>query len=1268
MIQFIFKSTIISLFLLILSACGGGSDSDPESSIDIQGVRTGVFQDSPIANIGYRTQTRSGTTNILGEYHYLEGESVTFFIGNMEFPSVLAKPLITPLDLADTDDTSDSMVVNVVRLLQTLDENDDPGDGIRIPETANAIAEPLDFSVSISDFENDARVTSLLANLGKVTEFSGLVNSEEAMSHFESSLNNTYEMSAYDNIWADDNRYQINATFFTKGNQCRMSADEGYSTTNCYIENDEISIAYDSAVGTYSPSSITVINFPNFDTLEPVSAEFHYESAVQSEIIPEGNYDVSGMAFSGKFNEGIEWTEATSVFTVNSDGSCSLGFFPINIPYKTCTLKGNAINFVMESGSTAAGAGTVTENAVTLYIVDENPDPSSNKNFTLYIHGTRSENIDVELDEEVNTDVELDSDTTSLIIAPSSVPAVKVNSSAFAEVSVSDGIAEIPENKSNETQVISALAEDDSIIYISAFKPGNKSVELNALTTIKFILSQVPGIDNIIDLNDQEAFNSLIKLNEFSSLRNYISSNSDWSKDGNETYKILLSKAFEALNNFGRVEGSTGAQYSQIKQLTNTYQADYFIVKDKVDVVLSTSSNRQFAEDGLTISPVSMDDKQFTIKISNALKRTIVAIYSSEDPEKITDVYFDPLSVNVFTVSSGGLFSPESVEITMPNDYLAEKNDSFGLYTYGPGLGSKLPSTGLAASAFYYAITKTVFDNFVAPTLAVSGIPKSVLIKSFDAAVLKAFSEKAEIKLLISNQDYLKLAYELYRFYEEVKWNAIKLYVMEISEDYAKGKFLDALNKVVGTTINTFFSGIAVTATAAQNAINLPFIASADMALHWRFLNRLDTNLSFYAPTSSTDINLGYMQQEDLKEISKDSNYWLNDYEGDCIPTAESDNVSYISGVTICKAYYIDAQFGSTTEIEFTIYCNKPESTKSHIQSIPCREARIKSSLLDESDTVFKPTSEGSAVIKFSYEFEGFKEHKVSLVVVDTEGAEKEYKLSIQLFGLFPHVVPYFKDEPLQYSYFEPESKIATVEDIEIQCCDAGTNSISKNIKLVNEYKGIARIYDFEWITSSPNVDIEFDVRTLLSYSGNAGSSAATYNLTYTQPSDNAEDEMVVLRFKSRDPYPLGRDSAPISWDGQENYYSIDVNLKLKPIKKLNVRGDWKLTYSTTQYHCETDPEACGRAYQHEWFTVIEDGQYTINHKTKLWGGEIIDQYEWIVTSTPINETSGYGLVKIKVNELLSYGFRYTDTEQNRFEIPAASNDPHSMGMVLERL
>lgn len=167
-----------------LHGCGGSSDDDSTTTPPEPETRTGIFVDSPVINIGYRTDSQAGTTNELGEFKYLEGEMVTFFIGDLEFPTVPASAVVTPLDLAGTNDTHNQAVTNMVRLLQSLDEDGDPDNGIAIPEGAAANSLAVDFSVDPGQFV--PLVTNLVANSGSAT--TSLVAEAEARDHFEEQL------------------------------------------------------------------------------------------------------------------------------------------------------------------------------------------------------------------------------------------------------------------------------------------------------------------------------------------------------------------------------------------------------------------------------------------------------------------------------------------------------------------------------------------------------------------------------------------------------------------------------------------------------------------------------------------------------------------------------------------------------------------------------------------------------------------------------------------------------------------------------------------------------------------------------------------------------------------------------------------------------------------------------------------------------------------------------------------------------------------------
>jgi hypothetical protein len=115
----------------------------------------------------------------------MPGEKVTFFIGSMDFPEVSATTVVTPLDMASTKNTNDPAVVNILRLLQTLDKDGNPDNGITITEVAADFAEAVNFEVPVEDFELSQTAIYLISNAGQddtVVEFVGV---QAAVAHFE---------------------------------------------------------------------------------------------------------------------------------------------------------------------------------------------------------------------------------------------------------------------------------------------------------------------------------------------------------------------------------------------------------------------------------------------------------------------------------------------------------------------------------------------------------------------------------------------------------------------------------------------------------------------------------------------------------------------------------------------------------------------------------------------------------------------------------------------------------------------------------------------------------------------------------------------------------------------------------------------------------------------------------------------------------------------------------------------------------------------------
>ncbi len=168
-----------------LSGCGGSGSSSTtatEETTTPENTKTGIFTDSAVANIRYQTETQSDFTNALGEYEYVEGETVIFSIGGIELPPVPATGRVTPADMTAEASSTDQLT-NILRLLQSLDEDGNPDNGITITAETHAALENtlLEVDQPAAEFETQ------FANEVTVSVNKTLISAEEAEAHFYAS-------------------------------------------------------------------------------------------------------------------------------------------------------------------------------------------------------------------------------------------------------------------------------------------------------------------------------------------------------------------------------------------------------------------------------------------------------------------------------------------------------------------------------------------------------------------------------------------------------------------------------------------------------------------------------------------------------------------------------------------------------------------------------------------------------------------------------------------------------------------------------------------------------------------------------------------------------------------------------------------------------------------------------------------------------------------------------------------------------------------------
>lgn len=173
---------VIAVLSFTLVACGS-DDADPASPL-----RTGVFLDSAVEGLNYATATMSGKTNATGEFNFNAGETITFSIGGYELPSVQAASIVTPLDIFGATDTEDARVADLSRLLQSMDADANPNNGISLPMNVESITS--DTIIDFGEPSFDTQALSLLAQINESQDqlASQLVDSNTATAHLNQTL------------------------------------------------------------------------------------------------------------------------------------------------------------------------------------------------------------------------------------------------------------------------------------------------------------------------------------------------------------------------------------------------------------------------------------------------------------------------------------------------------------------------------------------------------------------------------------------------------------------------------------------------------------------------------------------------------------------------------------------------------------------------------------------------------------------------------------------------------------------------------------------------------------------------------------------------------------------------------------------------------------------------------------------------------------------------------------------------------------------------
>jgi hypothetical protein len=204
-------ATVLAASIFLASCGGGGGSTDqvpssspaPSATTPVKTsndlFKTGVFLDAAVQGLSVVDQNGvTVTTGSMGEFQYLPDSTLTFYLGSLKLGTVVAKAETTPLDLFKTLDTADRRVINLLRFLQALDNNDDLTDGIQLNKqvliNAGSDLSKVTFDLDTSAFQTNA---SVIATLSKKRPGLVLPSILAAKTHFETTLSLTQSIGIF---------------------------------------------------------------------------------------------------------------------------------------------------------------------------------------------------------------------------------------------------------------------------------------------------------------------------------------------------------------------------------------------------------------------------------------------------------------------------------------------------------------------------------------------------------------------------------------------------------------------------------------------------------------------------------------------------------------------------------------------------------------------------------------------------------------------------------------------------------------------------------------------------------------------------------------------------------------------------------------------------------------------------------------------------------------------------------------------------------------
>lgn len=334
------RALLLSVVVILLAACGGGGGG---GTTQPDGPEQGRFIDSAVAGLYYEASPSglTGFTDADGIFEYEAGDTVEFFLGDILIGEAPGALVITPVSLVGGDaDETDPVVLNIARLLQTLDDNNDPSDGINI--TTAVFDAAMDQAISFTDTAGfDSAATALLNDIFTEVGMAAptLVSAGDAEAHLAGSLlsenSGTYSGTWLQTVGPDSDNgvwtFTIDSTGDLTGcGKSNVNANEIFTLSGTMTPGGSVAVGTNNAGATFSGTIDSNGNLTGTwsGTIEVISGTFAGSGTTNpsidcSSLIPGvpgpggGSGDFGNLTISGDAGFGDTFSAIVSVPTIS---------------------------------------------------------------------------------------------------------------------------------------------------------------------------------------------------------------------------------------------------------------------------------------------------------------------------------------------------------------------------------------------------------------------------------------------------------------------------------------------------------------------------------------------------------------------------------------------------------------------------------------------------------------------------------------------------------------------------------------------------------------------------------------------------------------------------------------------------------------------------------------------------------------------------------------------------------------------------------------